>query len=467
MKNTMKCKGYTSVKKKIDPKQCTSMCEPNQNYCSTHLYFTNFTDEDIESIKNANGKIYVCNSCNGWRTANKCYMCVKKRERDKKARELKREQRIECDVLKHDGTKCTDESIKCTNGNNICLRHDKIDYKDLFFFKNKDNGKNCSGCRRFLNIDKFDNREQCIECNIRAKGNNISNNNIQNIEKKIKVDLSLQKNIMENNTIEKSINLCKFEECRFEAIRNKIKTQEDGNILKKNNGLEEIFGNYCGNHQLEGWKIKNEKDEKKVCSNYIRGCRNVLDENGKSKCRNCLDIDNQREKTRREKEKENAKEKEKELNKDKNNTVKICSHCSLNNNVHPLIDFIENENEYVMCIKCRIKSREQDLKRNKKEKFDNLSDTDNTSNSSDADNVNRKKDIKKNNAITEEEKKEKKRMHARLRQQKFQEKKRELKKNDPNIIIITEEEKKEKKRMQARLRQQKFQAKKRELKNNE
>ena len=35
---------------------------------------------------------------------------------------------------------------------------------------------------------------------------------------------------------------------------------------------------YCGNHALEHWKLEQEQDtSKKVCTQYIRGCRNVLD----------------------------------------------------------------------------------------------------------------------------------------------------------------------------------------------
>jgi recombinational DNA repair protein RecR len=55
-------------------------------------------------VKNKDGKMYVCNSCKGWRNKEHCQVCVKKRSNDT-FRKKKRENRAECDVLKKDGTK--------------------------------------------------------------------------------------------------------------------------------------------------------------------------------------------------------------------------------------------------------------------------------------------------------------------------------------------------------------------------
>lgn len=48
---------------------------------------------------------------------------------------------------------------------------------------------------------------------------------------------------------------------------------------------------YCGNHQIRLWKIEQEKDGKhKVCVNFIRGCRNLIDITIKfTRCSECLE----------------------------------------------------------------------------------------------------------------------------------------------------------------------------------
>src|SRR5437870_432420 len=129
--NIIVCNGYTGKKNELKSVSCYKYvqcdnceagkcnCGKSQEYCDTHLYFENFTDKDIKSIKEEDENFYVCLSCGGWRTNKKCYSCVKKYEREKERLAEKRKERTECDVLKSCGVKCSSESYKVVNGKNI------------------------------------------------------------------------------------------------------------------------------------------------------------------------------------------------------------------------------------------------------------------------------------------------------------------------------------------------------------
>jgi hypothetical protein len=346
--NIIKCKAFTGKKgnkvalpcyKYVECDNCKENkcdCGKSQKYCNFHLYFDNFTDDDIDHIKNEDETFYICSSCLGWRTKDKCYHCLDKRKSEKEA---KKKGQIECDVLKSDGTKCTMEMHEVKDGKNICKMHLRWDLSNLQFYENKDNLKYCSGCNKYKkNTDFKDNKITCIECNEISKNDR---------EKKIK-------------KIEK-FDICKVENCNNYAFKYKSekKQKELINELK----LDKIYGNYCRMHQLIGWKKKIEKDGNKLCQNYIRGCRDILDLHDlNTYCNKCREKRRNEEKARREKEKELNKDADMNVNAKK----KICVHCPKSNNMHPIEEFIEGDKECSWCIKCRMKAREQDNKRGKR-----------------------------------------------------------------------------------------------------
>ena len=354
-KNKLVCKGYTGNKGKSQSKSCYKYvecdnckenecnCGKSQTYCETHLYFENFTDADIDKIKNEDKSFYVCSSCLGWRTKDKCYHCIDKRNN---AKDAKKKKRIECDVLKNDGTKCTEEMYKIINEKKICKRHLQYGYSNLAFFENKDNLIHCILCSKFKEINEMDKTEKnkCIECKER----------IDLLKEKVK---------------ERKYDICKVNDCKYKAVKYKSK-EEIINMLEENK-LGECYGNYCGHHQLEGWKNKQERSNKKVCPNYIRGCREILDLHSLNKyCEKCREKRREGEKKLNDKNKDETKEKEEEelkkkLNDKNKDGAKVCPHCPKSNNTHQIKEFIDEGREYVWCIKCRIVARKADEKRGK------------------------------------------------------------------------------------------------------
>lgn len=89
----------------------------------------------------------------------------------------------------------------------------------------------------------------------------------------------------------------------------------------------------------------------KLCSNYIRGCRILLDKNYSfSRCQDCLNTDRINDNKNRTNKKEICKD-------HKNNDTKICHQC--------IIEYDKNEficdktlNEFMRCLTCRNKERQ-------------------------------------------------------------------------------------------------------------
>ena len=99
----------------------------------------------------------------------------------------------------------------------------------------------------------------------------------------------------------KTCNECKTrgKENRIKTSNNKILCKKDGCKFKKSNDNE-----YCGKHQACYFKEQTENEGKKVCYNYLRGCREQLNKTYSFlKCQKCLIIDRKNDKIRRSKNK--------------------------------------------------------------------------------------------------------------------------------------------------------------------
>lgn len=99
----------------------------------------------------------------------------------------------------------------------------------------------------------------------------------------------------------KTCNECKTrgKENRIKTSNNKILCKKDGCKFKKSNDNE-----YCGKHQACYFKEQTENEGKKVCYNYLRGCREQLNKKYSFlKCQKCLIIDRKNDKIRRSKNK--------------------------------------------------------------------------------------------------------------------------------------------------------------------
>jgi len=233
---------------------------------------------------------------------------------------------MECEKL----GKCTGK----TRNNNLCNKkclgkycqfHEYLkDYTEEMI----KNSKLCKGCSKW----KYFQDKTCDFCKDRGK---------ENREK-------VKENIIFCKYLDKENNQCSF----------KVEP-------KLNNG-------YCGKHQTYFFKEDKEKDGKnKVCLNFIRGCRNLLDKADEfSRCLICREKDRSKDKERNivrkdKREEINKKIKIKLKNEKKLNDILICSGCKSPRNLYT---FLENEKDieselYKTCKICR----EKDLIRNKDE----------------------------------------------------------------------------------------------------
>ena len=132
----------------------------------------------------------------------------------------------------------------------------------------------------------------------------------------------------------KTIVLCKKEGCTFK------KSQENG---------------FCGKHQIMVFVEETKKNNKKLCCNYIRGCKSQL-ENGYSfsKCMECLEKDRIKDNLKRH----NVKECIIQADEGK----KICSICCIQ---YDISEYKGKKIETKSCKKCRDQNKKQDKLRDK------------------------------------------------------------------------------------------------------
>jgi hypothetical protein len=259
------------------------------------------SNEHIQQIKKwfdgeepKNNEVKFCERCRHFvfgeadkkLIVKKCIPCEEKRKKYAKQRQIKKLQN-KCKWFTGKGKPCGNSK---TNGN-YCKYHQ---YANEYTEEQRSNNcGSCSDCHLWINQDIY---ATCQKCRLRGE----------------KYRQKEKKNIIK----------CKYDGCKF-------KTKKDG---------------YCGNHQKEYWKIKQEEDRtKKVCGGYKRKCWTVLDINYKySKCENCRMRERQSCKKR--------KNKVREENKDRNDNMKKCIVCS---KIYNLDMFQGKNGEVEICSKDR------------------------------------------------------------------------------------------------------------------
>ena len=132
-------------------------------------------------------------------------------------------------------------------------------------------------------------------------------------------------------------NKCKREECAYEHL--------DGN-------------EYCGKHQVYIFIDETERQNKHVCSNYLRrGCLSQLSPEYKfARCESCRETERNQDKLRRDAAKSKSEQ------TDPNATEKQCTVCC---KVYALEHFQGVKCETKTCISCREQNKIQDKKRDK------------------------------------------------------------------------------------------------------
>lgn len=200
-------------------------------YCHRHTYYR-FLDE------NEKAKITRCSNCKLFSyLETKCLSC-------------KIEQ---CYAIMKNNNRCTFTSNLANKSQKdertfYCKTH--CDWNDFGI----DNGngfdlqyvlghvKKCMTCKKYF--DKKSNSSKCENC----------------------------QNYVRPTKQKKDIVKCNYDGCSSKA-------KQDGVLFY------ELF---CGRHSGEAWKMECNSKQKKECTNYIRGCREMIDLNGKQKCEKCL-----------------------------------------------------------------------------------------------------------------------------------------------------------------------------------
>ena len=142
-----------------------------------------------------------------------------------------------------------------------------------------------------------------------------------------------------NCSEEKARNKCKFELCRS----------------KKSNEND-----YCGKHQMIYYEELLITEEKKICCNFKKGCRNtIVIYNPSKKCQECTmeDINKKKNKIRRKRpvnitDIDKIKEfcEEKNIDNIKNEDIVFCNKCF---NGFPKNYFMFKNEEQINCMICR------------------------------------------------------------------------------------------------------------------
>ncbi len=211
--------------------------------------------------------------------------------------------------------------MKCLSKdrNNKCCRFSIIE--DTLFCKNHQYMKDytdemltnlelCSGCKKMYHFDGV--FKTCDNCQTRSKTNKV-----------------IQKT---------KVVLCSKKDCKYKrSVENK----------------------YCRLHQLQLFVDETIAKNKKMCCEYIRGCRIQLEQSYTfSKCQKCLGIDRTKDKARR-----GGMKQENELLKTE--TEKGCTTCF---NILPMEQFIgvnPPHAETLTCKTCRENNQYHDLNRDK------------------------------------------------------------------------------------------------------
>ena len=206
---------------------------------------------------------------------------------------------IKCLALDRNLKGCRCNAI---NDTRFCKKHDYMtDYTE----KMLSNLQICSGCKKSSYIP--DGNKSCIQCRDRGKKNRQIN----------------RENIV----------LCANEGCVFKRSKENL---------------------YCNKHQLCIFVDETIAMNKKVCKQYIRGCRTQLDlEYQYSRCQSCLEKDRNQDKTRRV----NA------TNRKKTDTHQTCSTCCKEFENSLFIGVSGGTTK--TCKNCRDANRIQDQKRDK------------------------------------------------------------------------------------------------------
>jgi hypothetical protein len=239
------CDGIT-YKRKL----CCKPLDDEQLYCSSHLYFVNFSDEIIQGILNKTNDYKICGRCHHWHNSTTSY-CTSCLECGKQHVKKKQEENADLKCVFIVRADENDEGHRCErfmlDNCPYCKTHER--FKD-YTHEMMANLKFCSECHYQDYLETYLTCEKCRTT--RKKGR----------AKKSAVRKALQK--------------CK--KCDNPALENE----------------------YCGKHRLDAWLEDLHNRGFKECVDYVRGCKVELTQDYQnSKCEICLDKERNSDKKRR------------------------------------------------------------------------------------------------------------------------------------------------------------------------
>lgn len=143
------------------------------------------------------------------------------------------------------------------------------------------------------------------------------------------------------------------DKCKNRGNLNRIKDKEEKQekVLCKKDGCKyekSEENEYCGKHQTDYFKDQTELENKKVCYNYTRGCREKLDLTYKySKCQPCLEKDRIKDKARYNANKEiNLIKEVKEVEEVKE--VKEVKKSKIEANIDNIVDAVNDLDKIIL-----------------------------------------------------------------------------------------------------------------------
>lgn len=330
------CVGITSTHNKCKKQSCQ-----NSLYCDKHEYFKDLSDEIKNLINAKDESVKSCRRCYNWNDKidpdfTICAKCLDE-NRNKKAEKdaLIKASRVTCNYTKQDGTKCDAKMLNASDiyvqnilNNNIsnedvrqemlnhiyvCKVHLQERINTMLLNKQFDaledyaTVKKCTGCNNNRPLIDFESKhETCRKCCERTK-------KIRELERT------------------RHIQKCAIDTCVLPALIDDKHICVDLLEIYK---IPKVYRNFCYLHQLEGLCKEMFECGKKVCMNFIHGCRSEINFRSRTKkCENCL--------VKNRKGVEEVKEVEK---------IMMCKKCI---DVLPISNFIDRfGNKSDHCMNC-------------------------------------------------------------------------------------------------------------------
>jgi hypothetical protein len=142
---------------------CGRIVDKNTTYCDTHSYFTKFSGDVIDGIKNSTNDYKVCGRCKRWHNFKKA-RCEKCTNESKEYKETinNSNKKNKCIASCRGNKKCDHFKV---NDTEFCKRHS---YMCQYTKEQLDKTIECSGCHLQKYWKDIETTKTCIDCRSRT-----------------------------------------------------------------------------------------------------------------------------------------------------------------------------------------------------------------------------------------------------------------------------------------------------------